>query len=56
MQAYCESLDLIKLFMDKAYCAIEDDGLESPRFEEVWCDVYDTAKKRCDKVTLHAPT
>jgi len=42
--------------MDKAYCAIEDDGLESPRFEEVWCDVYDTAKKRCDKVTLHAPT
>jgi hypothetical protein len=36
--------------MDKVYCAIEEDNLESPRFEEVWCDIYDTALKRCEKV------
>ncbi|XP_021951987.1 MICOS complex subunit MIC60 isoform X2 [Folsomia candida] len=50
LKAYCETTDLIKLFMDKVYCAIEEDNLESPRFEEVWCDVYDTALKRCEKV------
>jgi len=50
LKAFCEASDLIKLFMDKAYCAIEEDGVESPRFEEVWCDVYDTAVKRCEKV------
>ena len=36
--------------MDKAYCAIENDSLDSPQFEEVWCDVYETAVKRCEKV------
>jgi len=50
LQLYCEATELIKLFMDKTYCAIEEDNLESPRFEEVWCDVYDTALKRCEKV------
>jgi len=39
--------------MDKAYCAIEEDNLDSPRFEEVWCEVYDAALKRCEKVRVH---
>ncbi|CAG7819505.1 unnamed protein product [Allacma fusca] len=50
LKAYCEASDLIKQFMDKAYCAIENDNLDSPQFEEVWCDVYETAVKRCEKV------
>jgi len=50
LKAYCEAAELIKLFMDKAYCAIENDSLDSPQFEEIWCDVYETAVKRCEKV------
>jgi len=50
LKAYCEASELIKQFMDKAYCAIENDSLDSPQFEEVWCDVYETAVKRCEKV------
>jgi len=50
LKAYCEAADLIKQFMDKAYCAIEEDNLDSPRFEEVWCEVYEIALKRCEKV------
>ena len=38
--------------MDKAYCAIEEDNLDSPRFEEVWCEVYELALKRCEKVRI----
>lgn len=37
--------------MDKAYCAMEEDNLDSPRFEEVWCEVYEAALKRCEKVS-----
>jgi len=50
LKAYCETTDIIKLFMDKVYCALSQDNMESPRFEEVWCDVYETALKRCEKV------
>jgi len=50
LKAFCDASALIKEFMDKAYCAIEEDGVDSPRFEEVWCDVYDVAVKRCAKV------
>jgi len=50
LKAFCEATELIRQFMDKVYCAIEEDNLQSPRFEEVWCDVYDTSLKRCEKV------
>jgi hypothetical protein len=39
--------------MDRAYCAIEEDNLESPHFEEAWCEVYDLAVKRCEKVNKY---
>ncbi|CAL8109995.1 unnamed protein product [Orchesella dallaii] len=48
LTAYCDAIESIKLFMNKTYCAIEEESLESPRFEDVWCDVLDAAKKRCE--------
>jgi len=50
LKAYCEAVVAIKIFMEKAYCAIEDENLDSPRFEEIWCAVYEAAVKRCANV------
>jgi len=49
LKAFCEGAELIKIFIDKVYCAVEEENLMSPRFEAVWCDVYDAAMKRCEK-------
>lgn len=48
IRAYCDAIEALKIFMNKTYCAVEEESLDSPRFEEVWCDVYDWMIKRCD--------
>lgn len=48
LKAYCDAIQMIKLFIDKVYCAVEEENLDSPRFVEVWCDVHKTLTKRCD--------
>lgn len=48
LKAYCDAIEAIKIFMNKVYCAVEEENLDSPRFEEVWCDVYEALTKRCD--------
>jgi len=52
LTAYCDAIDAIKVFMNKTYCAIEEETLETPRFEDVWCDVLEALKKRCDAAKL----
>lgn len=48
LKAYCDAIAAIKVFMNKTYCAVEEETLLSPRFEDVWCDVYEALKKRCE--------
>jgi len=48
LKAYCDAIIAIKEFMNKTYCAVEDEELESPHFDEVWADVYKALKTRCE--------
>jgi len=48
LKAYCDAIAAIKEFMNKVYCAVEDEDLESPHFDQVWADVYKSLKTRCD--------
>ncbi|CAL8111288.1 unnamed protein product [Orchesella dallaii] len=50
MKAYCEVIAVMQDYIDQSYVAIDADNLESPKYEEYWCCVYDLAKTRCDKV------
>jgi len=50
MKAYCEAIVLMQEYLDQSYCAIDADQMESPKFEEYWCCVYELAKKRCEAV------
>lgn len=39
LKSYCDAMDAMQTFIDKTYCAAEEETLDNPRFNSIWKDV-----------------
>jgi len=49
-KSHREAIVLMDEYLKYAYLIIENEKLESPIYEELWCKIYKIAMKRCEKV------